>query len=293
LQERSIWATCKASFLTFPFPTMKFSKILGAFAVLVVALAACTTQPSGEKFGFKTGDYTVYQTVTLDSANNAIRDSVFRVTSTVIGTGLSVGGQNDAVLIIDSTFAAGSTTRLTSRDSSYFRVANDEIYWYFNTGAIGQFLGGSGSFNLAGVGLSGFQPQWVKLGDLKDAASSQDFATTAFNATINVQPVGSIAIAATIGGKGLGKTSLSLNNSTYSVHRQSQTIGLKLTIPLLGNLTIPTIQAEYDYGVPSENSTPRTLLRRQFNTVSLNVPLIGSTVFNGERRTLVSFTPGK
>lgn len=272
---------------------MKFSRILCACGALIIALAACTTQPSGEKFGFKTGDYTVYQSVTLDSANNAIRDSVFRVTSTVIATGQSIGGQNDAVLVIDSTFAAGSTTRLTSRDSSYFRVSNDEIYWYFNTGAIAQFLGGSGSFNLAGVSLSGFQPQWIKLGDLKDAASAQDFSTTSFNATINVQPVGSIAIAATIGGKGLGKTSLSLNNTTYSVHRQSQTIGLKLTIPLLGNLTIPTIQGEYDYGVPSENGTPRTLLRRQFNTVTLNVPIIGSTVFNGERRTLVSFTPGK
>ncbi len=273
---------------------MKFFKILGAFAILAIAMAACTpTAPTGEQFGFKTGDYTVYQKVTLDSANNPIRDSVFRVTSTVIATNRSIGGQNDAVLVIDSTFDRGSTTRLASLDSSYYRVANNEIYWFFDTGAIAQFLGGSGSFNLAGVSLTGFQSQWIKLGDLKDAASSQDFSTTSFSANINVQPVGSIGIAATIGGKGLGKTSLSLNNTTYSVHRQSQTIGLRLTIPLLGNLTIPTIQSEYDYGIPSENSTPRTLLRRQINTVVFNVPLVGPSVFNGERRTLVSFTPGK
>jgi hypothetical protein len=272
---------------------MKFSKILGAFAVLVVALAACTTQPSGEQFGFKTGDYTVYQQSKLDTNNTAIRDSVFRVTSTVIATGLSIGGQNDAVLVIDSTFAASSTTRLASRDSSYFRVSNNEIYWYFNTGAIGQFLNSAGTFSLAGIVLQGFQPQWIKLGELKDAASSQDFSTTTFNATFDATGFGTLAIAATVGGKGLGKTSLSLNNTTYSVHRQSQTIGLKLTIPLLGNLTVPAIQSEYDFGVPSENSTPRTLLRRQFNTVSLNLPLLGPLLFNGQRRTLVSFTPGK
>ncbi len=274
---------------------MKFSRILCACGALIIALAACTTQPSGEKFGFKTGDYTVYQQSKLDTVNAPIRDSVFRVTSTVIATGLSIGGQNDAVLVIDSTFAAVSTTRLTRRDSSYYRVTNDEIYQYFNTGAIGQFLSGASAFNinLADIVLRGFEPKWIKLGDLKDAASAQDFATTGFNATFDVTGFGSIAIAAGVSGKGLGKTSLLLNNTTYSVHRQSQTIGLKLTLPLLGSLTVPAIQSEYDFGVVSENNTPRTLLRRQFNTVATNIPILGAIVFNGQLRTLVSFTPGK
>ncbi|MCS6809190.1 MAG: hypothetical protein RML40_10730, partial [Bacteroidota bacterium] len=111
---------------------MKLSLFLAYAVFLAVFAASCTIQPSTEKFGFRTGDYTVYQQVTLDTTNAPIRDSVFRVTSTVVATGQSIGGQNDAVLIIDSIFAAGSTTRLISRDSSYFRIANDEIYWYFN-----------------------------------------------------------------------------------------------------------------------------------------------------------------
>jgi hypothetical protein len=284
---------------------MNFSKILSACAALGIALAACTststtptpTQTGGVKFGFKTGDYTVYQQSKLDTTNTPIRDSVFRVTSTVIATGLSIGGQNDAVLVIDSTFAFGSTTRATRRDSSYYRVANDEVYQYFNTGAIGQYLSGASAFNinLADVVLVGFEPKWIKLGDLKDAASAQDFATTAFNASFNVTGVGPVAIAASVSGKGLGKTSLSLNNTPYSVHRQSQSIGLRLTLQLLGNVnvTVPVIQSEYDFGVVSENSTPSTILRRQFNTVATNIPVLGAIIFNGQRRTLVSFTPGK
>lgn len=272
---------------------MKFSKILSLFALIAIVLAACTTQPSAEKFGYRTGDYTVYQQVKLDTTNMPIRDSVFRVTSTVLATGQSIGGQSDAVLVIDSLFAPGSTTRLLSRDSSYFRVSNDEIYWYFNTGAIGQFISSAGVFNLGGVVLSGFQPQWIKLGDLKDAASAQDFTTSTFNATFPIPLAGNAAVTATVGGKGLGKTTLSLNNTNYSVHRQTQTIGLRLTIPGLGNQTVPAIQSEYDFGIPGENNTPRTLIRRQFNTVSLNLPILGALVFNGQRRTLVSFTAGR
>ncbi|MCS6809416.1 MAG: hypothetical protein RML40_11535, partial [Bacteroidota bacterium] len=160
-------------------------------------------------------------------------------------------------------------------------------------GAIGQFLGGGNIFRGGNTTLSGFEPKWIKLGDLKDAPSSQDFMTSSFNATLPVDIVGTAAIAATVGGKGLGKTTLSLNNTTYSVHRQSQTIGLRVTLPVIGMLNVPTIQNEFDFGIPSENNTPRTLIRRQFNTVSLSIPLLGNLVFNGQRRTLVSFTPGR
>jgi hypothetical protein len=278
---------------------MKFSRLLplSFCAALVLVMAACSnnndtgTTTAGEQFSFKQGDYSVYNLQQLDSTNNPVPDSTFRVTRTVIRTGVTLDGQNDAALILDSTFAIGSTTRAISIDSLYFRVANNEVYWYFDTRAIGQFLPNSGLLDFSGVPLTGFQPKWIKFAELRDAASTQEFSANDFSATVDITGLGPLNIVARISAKGLGKTTLSLNNTSYSVHKQSSSITLTVTTPF-GALPIPTIASEYNFGIPTENNTPRTIITQQTNTVVATLPILGPQVLNGERRTLVSFRAG-
>ncbi len=272
---------------------MKFFKILGAFAILAIAMAACTSPtptPSGngEAFSFKQGDYTVYQAVALDSASNP-SGATYRVTRIIARTGLSVGGQTDAILVVDTTFAANGTT-VAGIDSLYYRIANNEVYSYFDLNTIRQIVRGivsvfGGSPDIA---LRGFTPGWVKEAELNDAAATIDFPTNTFTTSFDAPLVGAVTVTAKVNGRNQGRTTLTANSTSYQVHRQTQRYDISTTIGLTLNLPFET-----DFGASSQGA-PRTIIRAQQNTVTVAIPAFGiRQSVPGERRTMTSFTAGK
>jgi len=264
---------------------MKLSKIIGSCAALVLALAACTTQPSGEKFGFRTGDYSVYDNVALDSTGQAT-GAVTRSTRTVVRTGVTVGGQSDAVEIIDSNFASTPTT--VSR--VYYRVTNDEVFYYLDTNGV---AGQVGALAMGGAvpTLRGFTPRWVKEAELKDAASTQDFPSVDLSISTEQPPLGTITVNVKLTGRNQGKTALMTNSSTtYQTHKQSQTVTVSTS--LLGIMLNIPVTSDYYYGIPAEGA-PRTIIRREAKSTSINVPILGAITVPGQRSSLVSFKAGQ
>jgi hypothetical protein len=264
----------------FPFYTMKLFKHSLALAAFVcgLVLASCNPEPAGGKFGFVTGDYTVYETVDIDSAGRAIGPTT-RSSTTVLRTNLNIGGQNDAVEIVDTNFVPGGPPEV---QRGYLRIANDELFRYIDT----NFIGNIASALAPGASVQGFTPRWIKIGELKDAASTQDFPTTDIMFSATDAALGTVNIGAKFTGKNLGRSSLTANNTTYQVHRNSQTV--TVSVALLGiNINLP-VTTTYNYGIPSTGA-PRTMIQSESKEIS--TPLFGN--IPGERKTLVSFTPGK
>ena len=259
---------------------MKFFKHSFALAALFcgLILASCNPEPAGDKFGFITGDYAVYETVEIDSAGRAT-SPVERSSTTVLRTNLNIGGQNDAVEIVDTTFVTGGAPEV---QRGYLRIANDELFRYIDT----NFIGGIASAFGSGASVQGFTPRWVKIAELKDAASTQDFPSTDITFSASDAILGTVNIGAKFTGKNLGRSSLMANNTTYQVHRNSQTV--TVSVSLLGtNINLP-VTSTYNYGIPSTGA-PRTMIQSESKGVS--TPLFGS--IPGERKTLISFVPGR
>jgi hypothetical protein len=274
--------------------SMKFSRILplSLCAALVLVIAACSnnndtgTTTAGEQFSFKQGDYSVYNNDQLDSANAVVRDSSVRSSRTIVRTGIALGGQTDAVLAIDTTFF-GTTTRVNRIDTTYYRVANNQVFTYFDVARIGSLLGGSGT-GFGALNLKDFQAKWVQLADLQDAPGSQNFPASNFSATTELAGF-ALTVTAVITGRNLGKTTTQANATTYNVHRQSQPVTVSLVVPVAGKIDIP-LNAEYDFGIPSQGA-PRTIIRTESKSSKIVSPL-GMTNIPGFRSTLVSFRAG-
>ncbi len=266
---------------------MKFSKILGFAALLVVfVLQSCDPNAGGEKFGYRTGDYSVYETVAIDSAGRQ-QGTPTRSTTTVLRTNVSVGGQSDAAELVDSTFGAGGPTVTRT----FYRVSNDEVFNYLDTAGVGAAVGALGMGAMA-PRLTGFTPRWVKIGELKDAAGTMDFPEISFSVSTEQPPLGTVMITARIVGRNLGRTSVMINsNTTHQTHRQTQTITVTSTLPLVGSISIPVTSDSY-FGIPSTGA-PRTIVRTESRASSINIPILGPISVPGSRRTLVSFTPGR
>ncbi|MCU0424488.1 MAG: hypothetical protein MUF71_02560 [Candidatus Kapabacteria bacterium] len=266
---------------------MKFSKILGFAALLVVlVLQSCDPNAGGEKFGYKAGDYSVYETVAIDSAGRQ-QGTPTRSTTTVLRTNVSVGGQSDAAELVDSTFGAGGPTVTRT----FYRVSNDEVFYYLDTAGIGAVVGALG-MGATAPRLTGFTPRWVKSAELKDAAGTMDFPEISFSVSTEQPPLGTVMVTAKIVGRNQGKTAVMINSSTtHQTHRQSQTVTASSTIPLVGNISIPVTTDTY-FGIPSTGA-PRTIVRTESKATSINIPILGPLALPGSRRTLVSFTPGK
>lgn len=266
---------------------MKFSKILGLVALLVtLVLQACDPNAGGEKFGFRTGDYSVYENVAIDSAGRTV-GATTRSTRTVLRTNVSIGGQSDAAELVDSTFGAGGPTVTRT----FYRVSNDELFYYLDTTGVAAAVGALG-MGAPAPRLTGFTPRWVKEAEFKDAASTTDFPEIAFSVSTEQPPLGTVMVNAKIVGRNLGKTALMANsNTTYQTHRQTQTITVSTTIPLVGSISIP-VTNDYYFGIPSTGA-PRTLIRAEAKAASVNIPILGPLSLPGQRRTLVSFTPGR
>jgi hypothetical protein len=270
---------------------MKTPRILVLCACIVLVLAAsCTNNPSGggttgEVFSFKQGDYTVYNNDQLDSNNVVIRDSSFRSTRTVVRTGVSLGGQTDAVLVIDSTFF-GTTARVRQIDTTYYRVSNNQVFIYFDLNRFVSILGGSAG-GIDPSAATGVMPQWVQVAALTDAASSQNFPTGSFTATLASQGV---QLSTQIVGRGQGKVTYTLNGTAYQVHRQTQTTTVSIVVPLFGKIDV-VVPAEYDFGIPSQNA-PRAILRTETKATKIVIPILGTTIVPGRSSTFVSFKAG-
>jgi hypothetical protein len=133
--------------------------------LIAIALLACfagcsttTTQPppaSPPKTpNFAVGGYAVYNEWTLDSNNAEVAATQHKVTETIIALNQSVGGQNDVILALDSSWdAAGS---LKSVDTVDYRVTSSQVWVYGYLSSIPKRFG---------VGDTVFQKHWNKLID--------------------------------------------------------------------------------------------------------------------------------
>jgi hypothetical protein len=272
----------------------KSASLLACGAFLLLTTSCDLFQPAQEKFGFRANDYTVYDATALDTNNNPT-STTYRVSRTVVRTGVSIGGQTDAVLLRDTTFAPGGT-RVNSVDTLYYRVANDEVFYYFDINAIGRIIKRIGSglgvtLDIPSLGITGLEPKWVKVAELRDAAGS-DFPSADVAATGMVPTFGSISVSLKITGKNQGLATVAIGSNSYRAHRQTQNYAISTSIPFVGTLR-STATLETDFGIPSQQNTPRTVIRSQDNTVIINdVPIAGRIVAPGERRTISSFRTG-
>lgn len=267
----------------------KSASLLACGAFLLLATSCELFQPAQEKFSFRTGDYTVYENVQLDSSGNTVANTTTRSTRTVLRTGVSIGSQTDAALVVDSLYT--SANRLSSVDTTYYRVANNEVFTYFDLGAINQVAAGIGGGGISAGTVTGFEAKWVKIAELNDAAGTADFTQTEVTATINAQPFGAIALVARFSGKNLGATDLTIGTNRYRSHRQTQTFNVSASLPVVGRIQIAT-PVTYDFGIPSQSSTPRTILRTEQKAASVTVPIVGTVVVPGSRSTMTSFRAG-
>lgn len=280
---------------------------ISMLALLAVAavLSACTSNSSGtnpgttpsDKFGFRVGDYSVYQNTQLDSLNRPVTSGAnvippYRSTRTVLRTGLSIGGQNDAVLVVDSSFIPTTglpmgVTGGTRVDTTYYRVANDEVFAYFDTQ---RALSAAGGLASSGSAVKGLRAAWYKVAELRDTPGTEFSSNFMF--TVDVPPLTDIPFNLTLAGRNQGVTMVSVNNMMYRVHRQQSTIRSNINIPLVGMIAFQ-IPGETDFGIPAATGTPRTVVRTQVNSTSFTVPLLGTQAIPGSVATLVSFRPGQ
>ena len=266
-----------------------FKSFLACGAFLLLATSCDLFQPAAEKFSFRAGDYTVYENVLLDTVGNVVSGSTTRSTRTVVRTGVTIGGQSDAALTIDSSFT--SAGRFSSADTTYYRVANDEVFYFFDLGAVSQIAAGLGGGGLTAGAITGFESKWIKLAELKDAAGTADFTPTEVTATISAQPFGAIALIARFTGRNQGAADVTIGSNRYRAHRQSQTFSVSASLPVIGRIQIST-PVTYDLGIPAQNSTPRTILRTEQKAATFTLPLVGTTVIPGSRSTMTSFRAG-
>jgi hypothetical protein len=270
-----------------------FKSILACSAFLLLATSCNLFQPATDKFGYRANDYTVYDAATLDSANNPTT-TTYRVTRTVARTGVTIGGQSDAVLLRDTTFAPGGT-RVASVDTLYYRVANDEVFYYFDINAVGRIIrriaNGLGQpVDIGLLGIQGLEPKWIKIAELRDAAGS-DFPQSTFSASGDLATFGSISLSLGLTGKNQGLTTVNVGTNGYRSHRQTQSFAITTTLPFVGAIRSSSV-SDTDFGIPAQQNTPRTVIRSQESSVILTVPILGRIVAPGERRTINSFRVG-
>lgn len=269
---------------------MKFLTSLAACGVFMLLATSCDLfQPAQERFGFRAGDLTVYENVQLDTNGNTVANTTTRSARLVVRTGVSIGGQTDAALVVDSLY--GTNSRLTSLDTTYYRVANNEVFTYFDLGAVNQVAAGLGGGGISAGTVTGFEAKWVKIAELNDAAGTADFPQTEVTATINAQPVGAIALVSRFSGRNQGATDLTVGSNRYRSHRQSQTFTVSASLPVFGRIQI-SAPVTYDFGIPAQNSTPRTILRTEQRAANFTLPILGAVTVPGSRSTIQSFRAG-
>jgi hypothetical protein len=276
---------------------LKKSFSLFAFCVGVVTLVAgCNpNNPSTtavDDFTFKQGDYAVYNYESLDSAN--VVRSRYRLSRTILRAGLTIGGQSDVVVAVDSVFYDFPGSAFTLVDSTYYRVVQNQVFRYFDAKHYDFLLGGLNHFPIQS--FKNIQPKWIMIADLKDVASNQDFPITEFNGVIevNIPPPSSvlgIIGSAKVTGRNVGRNTIQVSTATYSVYRQTQNASITVTVPMEGTVEL-TVQSEYDFGIPSQNA-PRTILRTQINAIRVNpANRTGTLSKPGYQCTLISFKSG-
>ncbi len=275
---------------------LSFPLVLAALLLTMLASSCELFQPAqADKFGYRTGDYTVYDAAELDTNNNPTART-YRVSRTVVRTGVTVGGQSDAVLLRDSTFTSGASPRLASVDTLYYRVANDEVFYYFDINAIGRIIRRIASsfgttVDINALGVTGLEPKWIKIAELRDAAG-MDFPTADFSASGMIPMFGSLSVGLKITGKNQGVVTQAVGSNSYRAHRQAQSYAISTSLPFIGTIRSSS-NLETDYGIPAQQNTPRTIIRLQENTVVLpNIPVVGRVIAPGERRTISSFRAG-
>lgn len=256
---------------------------------MLLATSCELFQPAPEKFGFRTGDITVYENVQLDSNGNTVANTTTRSARLVVRTGVSIGGQTDAALVVDSLYDRNN--RLTGLDTTYYRVANNEVFTYFDLGSVSQIAASLGGGAIAPGAVTGFEAKWVKVAELNDAAGTADFPQTEVSATFTAQPFGAIGLVARFSGRNQGATDLTVGTNRYRAHRQNQTLTVSASLPVVGRLQIAT-PITYDFGIPAQNSTPRTILRIEQKGTSVNIPIVGNIAVPGSRSTIQSFRAG-
>lgn len=107
--------------------------------------------PSRIDLHFTPGDYFSFDNWQLDYYGRRIRSSYYRNSWTVADTGVSMRGEVDVTVMIDSTF--DSTGQLARLDSLFFRVdANGDLFQY---GFLSSLIAERESLNLA--------PQWDRI----------------------------------------------------------------------------------------------------------------------------------
>jgi hypothetical protein len=274
-----------------------------ALCTLVTLMASCSSNTdsggstqSTDRFTFRVGDYAVYQNSQLDSLNRPVTSGAlanYRSTRTVVRGGVSLGGQNDGFLIVDSSFFPTSGLPAgvaggTRVDTTYYRVANDEVFVWFDPSRANSSVSGISTGGGAAPRITGLTSQWYKVAELRDAAGS-DYST---NLSFNVvdMTLGTIPFTVILSGRNTGRASLSLNGTSNAVHRQSTRVRASFMVPLLGSINLE-VPGEIDYGIPSAGAQ-RAILRTQTNSYTLTLPLIGSQSVPGSLGTLVSFRPG-
>jgi hypothetical protein len=278
-----------------------FLKSLAMLAVAVVVVGCSSNNDPGstqstERFTFRVGDYAVYQNTQLDSLNRPVSSGTgiipsYRSSRTVVRSGVSLGGQNDAFLLIDSSFIPttglpAGVTGGTRVDTSYYRVANDEVFVWFDAN---RALNSVNGLSTGGVPrFTGLTPQWYKVAELRDAAGSEFSTNLSFN--VVDMTLGTLPFTLVLTGKNTGRTTLTLNGASSTVHRQSSRVRASFTVPLLGSLSVE-VPSEVDFGVPSAGAQ-RAILRTQTNSVSITIPLLGTQAIPGALSTLVSFRAG-
>jgi hypothetical protein len=277
---------------------LKKSSSLFAFCTgIIILVTGCNpnnpTTTALDDFTFKQGDYAVYNYESLDSANAV--GSRYRLSRTILRAGLTIGGQSDVVVAVDSLlydFSGGIT--FTQVDSTYYRVAQNQIFRYFDAKHYDYLLGGLNHFSIQS--FKNVEPKWIMIADLKDAVSNQNFPTTEFNGVIevNIPPpfsVSGIRASAKVTGRNVGRNTVQVSSATYSVYRQTQNASITATVPMEGTVEL-TVQSEYDFGIPSQNA-PRTILRTQINAIQVNpASRTGTLSRPGYRCTLISFRSG-
>jgi hypothetical protein len=266
------------------FGTTFFGKCAAGALMLGMALvfAGCPSNtndpaPVQETFSFKQGDYTVYTNTELNEQNNPT-GTPYRSSRIIARTGLMLGGQNDAVLAIDSSFLPASQGG-TRVDTTYYRVNNREVFTYLDAERAAALAGGA-----AMGGIRGFTPRWIKVAELNETAGSE--FRDSLSVSVDIPGLGALPFVIRTVGRNQGRAMLMLDQN-YAVYRQTQNIST--SINLLGMAISFAVPGEVDFGGLA--GSPRTILRTQTN--SAQISLLGMlTPIPGSRSTMVSFRPG-
>jgi hypothetical protein len=266
------------------FSTTFFGKFAAGALMLGMALvfAGCPSNtnnptPDPEAFSFRQGDYTVYTNTALDAQNNPTGQA-FRSSRTVVRTGVAIGGQNDAVFMIDSTFAPASLGG-TRVDTTYYRISNREVFTFLDASRAAALAGGA-----AMGGVRGFTSRWIKVAELNESAGSE--FRDSISVSVDIPGLGALPFVIRTTGRNQGRAMLMLDQN-YAVYRQTQNIST--SINLLGMSFSFAVPGEVDFGGIA--GSPRTILRTQTNSSQFSI-LGMLTPIPGSRGTMVSFRPG-